>query len=145
MIVVAGVDASDLSLSVATRAAEEAGRRGVVLHAIHVFHPPSLVADGLATFPVDLGKAEAGEREAVWNRIRPILQESGVEFQTVDLEGYPPDVLVHYAQEHGGDLLVIGTRGRGELASLIMGSTSHRALHLSTCDVLVIKPGPPAT
>jgi nucleotide-binding universal stress UspA family protein len=59
----------------------------------------------------------------------------------VDLDGYPPDTLSSYATEVEAELLVLGTRGRGELASLILGSTSHRALHLATCDVLVVKPG----
>jgi nucleotide-binding universal stress UspA family protein len=39
-------------------------------------------------------------------------------------------------------VLVMGTRGRGEFASLILGSTSHRAIQLATCDVLIVKPDP---
>jgi nucleotide-binding universal stress UspA family protein len=68
------------------------------------------------------------------------MSEAGVAIERVDLEGYPPDTLVAYADEVGASLLVVGTRGRGELASLILGSTSHRAIHLSRCDVLVVKP-----
>ncbi len=145
MIVVAGVDASNLSLTVAARAGEEARRRGAELHAVHVFHPPSLVADGLAAFPLDIGAVAASERKAVWDRVLPVLENSAAAFTTVELEGYPPDVLVHYCQAQEAAVLVIGTRGRGELASLIMGSTSHRALHMSTCDVLVVKPSHPMT
>ncbi len=59
----------------------------------------------------------------------------------VDLNGYPADALVEYAGGVGADLIVVGSRGRGELAALLLGSTSHRILHLATCDVLVAKEG----
>jgi len=57
----------------------------------------------------------------------------------VDLEGYPPDVIVEYAQEIGADLIVVGSRGRGDLASLVLGSTSHRVVNHAPCDVLVVR------
>jgi nucleotide-binding universal stress UspA family protein len=68
------------------------------------------------------------------------MDQAGVPVERVDLDGYPPDTLVAYADDAAASLLVVGTRGRGELASLILGSTSHRALHLAKCDVLVVKP-----
>jgi nucleotide-binding universal stress UspA family protein len=49
------------------------------------------------------------------------------------------EALVQYADGVAASLLVVGTRGRGDFASLILGSTSHRAIQLSKCDVLVVK------
>jgi nucleotide-binding universal stress UspA family protein len=90
--------------------------------------------------PIDMGEMAEGERKAVWSQLEPALDEAGVPVTRVDLEGYPPDVLVAYASEVDASVLVLGTRGRGDFASLILGSTSHRAIHLATCDVLVVKP-----
>jgi nucleotide-binding universal stress UspA family protein len=89
---------------------------------------------------MDIAAIEAAERKAVWGSLDPILSEAEIPVKAVDLSGYPPDVLVDYATQNHANLLVIGTRGRGEFASLVLGSTSHRALHIAKCDVLVVKP-----
>jgi nucleotide-binding universal stress UspA family protein len=68
------------------------------------------------------------------------MAEAGFSVSRVDLDGYPPDALVGYAEEVAASLLVVGTRGRGEIAALFLGSTSHRAIHLAKCDVLVVRP-----
>jgi len=90
--------------------------------------------------PIDMGEIAEGERRAVWSQLEPALSRAEVPSTRVDLDGYPPDVLVAYATEAGASVLVVGTRGRGDFASLILGSTSHRAIQLATCDVLVVKP-----
>lgn len=67
----------------------------------------------------------------------PILDAHTVE--RGDPEGHPPDLLVDYASKVAASLLVVGTSSRGEFASLILGSTSHRTIPLAKCDVLVVK------
>jgi len=135
VIVVVGVDGSEHAVAVARRAVAEARLWDAELHVVHVFHAPVLPYMGT---PIDLAALADAEREAVWERVEPELRQ--VRFQRVDLEGYPPDTLVDYVRNVDADLLVVGSRGRGELAALILGSTSHRAIHLAPCDVLVVKP-----
>ena len=136
MVVVAGVDSSAHAVKVLGRALDEAKRRGAELHVVHVFNPPMLYME----VPIDMGEMAEGERKAVWSQLEPSLSGAWVPVTRVDLEGYPPDVLVAYATDVDTSVLVLGTRGRGDLASLILGSTSHRAIQLATCDVLVVKP-----
>jgi len=136
MIVVAGVDSSAHAGKVLARALDEARRRQAELHVVHVFNPPTIYME----VPVDMGEMAEGERRAVWSQLEPALDGAGVPVTRVDLEGYPPDVLVAYATDVDAVVLVLGTRGRGDFASLILGSTSHRAIQLATCDVLVVKP-----
>lgn len=135
MIVVAGVDDSPVSKQVVGRAMEEARWRGAEMHVVHVGYMPIIYTEA----PIDWGEVLESQRRAVWANLAEAMAGSDVSIEKVDLEGYPPDVLVSYANEVGADLLVVGTRGRGELTSLILGSTSHRAIHLATCDVLVVK------
>jgi len=143
MIIVVGVDDTEHSIKVLEHAIQVAQQRQAMLHVVHVFHLPPTVTAGYGIFPVDVDKLAAAERRRVWEPLQGHLARAHVPVETVNLEGYPPDALVAYVKNVAAGLLVVGTRGRGELASMVLGSTSHRAIHLSPCDVLVVKPQAP--
>jgi nucleotide-binding universal stress UspA family protein len=136
MTVVAGVDGSPISLDVARSAMAEARCRGTDLHLVHVTNFPLTYSEVAIVW----GEVMDAERRSAWAQLEGVIGDAGTGVERVDLEGYPADALVDYADEVGADLLVVGTRGRGEFASLILGSTSQRAIHVATCDVLVVKP-----
>lgn len=135
MPVVAGIDDSPVSRLVIDRALDEAGWRETDLRVVHVFHLPMVYTEAA----IDWTEVAEAQRAAVWAIAEESLTGADVAVERVDLDGYPPDTLVAYAAEVEASLLVVGTRGRGELASLVLGSTSHRAIHLAPCDVLVVK------
>jgi len=135
MIVVVGVDESSLAKEVLGKAIEEAGWRRAELHVVNVFQLPFTYVE----IPVDFVAVAEGHHSAVWGPLEGQLSESKVEIRRVELEGYPAEVLVSYANDIGASLLVVGTRGLGELGAMILGSTSHRAVHLAECDVLIVK------
>jgi len=135
MSVVAGIDDSPVASDVLAEAVEQARWRGTDLHVVHVFHLPMVYTEAA----INWAEVAEAQRAAVWAAAAGELDVDDLEVERVDLEGYPPDVLVDYASQVDAELLVLGTRGRGEIASLILGSTSHRAIHLATCDVLVVK------
>ncbi len=90
--------------------------------------------------PIDLTGIAESERVAVWDQLESALSAVDVPIKRIDLEGYPPDLLPDYAHKVRADLVVVGTRGRGNFASLVLGSTSHRAIQVAGCDVLVVIP-----
>jgi nucleotide-binding universal stress UspA family protein len=53
--------------------------------------------------------------------------------------GYAGREIVDDAIQHGVDVIVMGSRGRGDLAGLILGSTAHKVIHLADRPVLVIR------
>lgn len=135
MTVIAGVDDSPVAGQVVEKAIDQARWRNTDLHVVHVMHIPLVYTE----VAIDWAEVAEAQRTAVWDHLEPILTDVGVPVEKVDLDGYPPDTLVDYANEKQASLLVVGTRGRGDFASLILGSTSHRAIHLANCDILVVK------
>jgi nucleotide-binding universal stress UspA family protein len=143
MEVVVGVDGSPVAVPVLQAAVTEAKLRGAKLHVVHVVYVPATWVDGMTFMPGNIidSAYEAAEavKKSVWERVNSTLAGTDVEWVQVDRSGYPPDEVVDYATSIEADLIVIGSRGFGDLKSLLLGSTSHRVSHLSPCDVLIIK------
>jgi len=55
------------------------------------------------------------------------------------LHGNPGDKIVEYAEEADADLIVMGTRGHGRLASALLGSVSKHVVHHSKRSVYIVK------
>jgi nucleotide-binding universal stress UspA family protein len=53
--------------------------------------------------------------------------------------GSPGPTIVEYAEKYGIDLIVMGRRGLGRIADLLLGSVSHRVTQLADCACLTIK------
>ena len=136
MPIVVGVDETPVSERVLRKAIDEAKLRNEPLHVVHVYHPPLMYFATTLSEPVDFA---AHHRDKVWERLMPLLEMSHIEWERVDLDGYPGDVLNDYANNVHASLIVIGTRGRGDLSSLLLGSTSHRVAHIAKTDVLIVK------
>ncbi len=49
-------------------------------------------------------------------------------------------MIADVAREAGADTIVVGTRGRGPIAGLLLGSVTHRLLQIAPCPVLAVSP-----
>jgi nucleotide-binding universal stress UspA family protein len=137
MKIVVGIDASTHSESVLQRSIELCRAFGASLEVVHVFEMPFVYDLGSA---VNVDKMREAESEAVWAVIDPILDGvDDVEITKVDLTGGAARMLVAHAEDEEADLIVVGNRGRGDLASLVLGSTSHGVIHTASCDVFIVR------
>ena len=126
--VVAGVDGSAASLAALGFAAEEAALRDVPLIAICA----------LADAPGVLGGAGRMEEEfsrgmANWEKEHP---EVTVLRQVTN--GTPRSALLTAAND--AQMVVVGSRGRGGLAGMTLGSVTHALLHHASCPVGIARP-----
>jgi nucleotide-binding universal stress UspA family protein len=53
--------------------------------------------------------------------------------------GEPADEIVDLARLEGFDLIVVGSRGLGQVKELLVGSVSHKVVHMAPCPVLVVR------
>lgn len=139
MRIVVGIDDSSPSAVAVGRARALAEQLGADLHVVFVAHVPATVLAAMSGLPTIGDDFAEAQRANVWKGIEPLLEGCTRPVERVDLEGYPPDVLVEYADRQGADLIVVGSRGRGDIASLVLGSTSHRVVNHAACDVLIAR------
>ena len=64
------------------------------------------------------------------------LSAPGLTVETQILFGSPAEAIAAAAQE--GDMVVVGSRGRGAVARVLLGSVSDRLVHISQRPVLVV-------
>ncbi len=137
--IMVGVDGSVPSAAALRFAAEEARVRGARLRVVHAWHLPLLPGgetSGADLEYVELRRADA-ERlltEAV-AEIR--LEAEGVEIDSAAVEGRAAKVLVDEARD--ADLLVVGSRGRGGFAGLLLGSVGQQCAQHAICPVAIVR------
>jgi nucleotide-binding universal stress UspA family protein len=52
--------------------------------------------------------------------------------------GGPAHVIADTARRENADLIVVGTRGQSQVAGLLLGSVTHRLLHIAPCPVFAV-------
>ncbi len=135
-VVVVGVDGSEQARRASLAAAEEAMSRGVPLRVICSIAPFS---GSLAWVPAPLDReALHADISVQLNAGRNWLQSHFPDLLiTVEqLDGPPAEVLINASRT--AELLVVGTRGRGGFAGMLMGSTSQGVLHHAKGPVMVV-------
>jgi nucleotide-binding universal stress UspA family protein len=55
------------------------------------------------------------------------------------LEGNPAEAIIEVAKTRKSDLIVMGSRGLGRLAGLVLGSTSQKVVSHAPCPVLIVR------
>ncbi len=148
--VVVGVDGSAGAVEALRFALDEARRRNAKLRVVHAWSPPAatvVAAPGAVTPPTLVSTLPELRRElteeaerVVEHALRTVGAEesAGVEIETEIVEATPVEALLAASEQ--ADLLVVGTRGRGGFASLLLGSVSHQCAHHAACPVVVVPP-----
>ncbi|WP_410674962.1 universal stress protein [Amycolatopsis sp. cmx-4-68] len=142
--VVVGVDGSPNSEQAIAIAFEEASLRGVPLIAVHawndVTYEDAFGTARILTQPETLEQDEErllGQRLAGWPEKYP-----DVEINRRLVRDRPRHALLEAAAE--ARLVVVGSRGRGGFAGMLLGSRSQALVEHAGCPVLVVRPTPKA-
>ncbi len=68
-----------------------------------------------------------------------LLDEAGMAHSEHLFVGEPAEVISRFAREHGCDEIIIGSRGLGNIGSLLVGSVASKIIHLAEVPVVLVK------
>jgi nucleotide-binding universal stress UspA family protein len=134
--IVVGTDGSpgaEAALDWAVEEARQTGRRVLVVHAARVGESAVLAPLTLVGVP-----DPTSHGNEVLKRAAEHCRRAGLVVETMLAGGPPADRLVETSD--GAAMLVIGARGLGQAAALLLGSVSHDCAQRARCPLVVVKP-----
>jgi nucleotide-binding universal stress UspA family protein len=146
--VVAGIDMSHRDPVVLRTAFEEARRRQVMLRVVHTWFALDVSGSPVGPGGSQVGVGPIGDHHreerarAQQAQLDGVLQPWRQDYPDVKVAheavlGHPVKVLTGASQR--ASLVVVGARGAGEFAGLLLGSTTSALLHRAHCPVLVAR------
>lgn len=138
-------DGSDVAETAVEHALDLADRYGAELHTLYIVDTDSMTMS-LGTEQVDriragqfgeMDELESQARDAT-GRVARRAEERGLSVTEHIGAGQPHVEIVDYADEHGVDLVVMGSHGRGGVRRALLGSVAERVLRTTHRPVLVV-------
>ncbi len=135
-----GSDRATKALSHTVELAKKLGARMTLMHVVPCLPPYVNTA-------VDrLGHAQQAIIDELMRNGKEMLEQyvssisdKTIQFDTFIVMGQPADEILEKARAENYDLIVVGSRGLGEIKSYIMGSVSNRVSRHASCPVLIIR------
>jgi nucleotide-binding universal stress UspA family protein len=147
--IVVGVDGSPCSKTALRWAMAQAQQTGADVEAVAVWQFPTVYGAGFGyaypastfdgeTFDDDSAAADA--QKALDETVSEVCARADqpVKVLTRVAQGHPAEVLTTAAA--GAQMLVVGTRGHGTFAGILLGSVSQHCVQHAPCPVVVVPP-----
>ena len=135
--ILVAVDHSDITARVLDAARGLASLSHGEVWVIHLRERETVGRTGLLTSSESSEQAGADVTEVVGALTQAGIEAHGVVRDT--LLGHAASEIVTEAKERGVDVIVMGSRGRSDLAGLVLGSTAHKVIHLTDRPVMVVR------
>jgi nucleotide-binding universal stress UspA family protein len=142
--VLAALDFSQYSEITFTHALTLAKALGAELILLNVLNSRGLdVIQGLAAQGYDISRRALVEKHT--NASRSVLEKEyitragGVQVRALIKEGLPWDVILTTLKQESVDMVVLGTKGRSNLAGVLFGSTAEKVHRHSPCTVVSVR------
>lgn len=135
--ILAAVDGSDSSLHSARLALEIAQAMGAKLTIAYCVAPMLIPGEVPFTVVSEVVKAEVERGKKLLEETATTLGDASV--RTAMLEGAAAERIAEEAENEGFDLVVVGSRGRGAVARVLLGSVADRLVHICRKPVLVVR------
>lgn len=132
------VDGSEHALHATRKAAELARLMKPVEFRIVVAYDPIPLYLGEPNMQLVITNRK-GEAEEILSAAVKEVGTVPCEIHTEILEGDPASAILEVAKVRNSDVIVMGSRGLGRLAGLLLGSTSQKVVSHAPCPVLIVR------
>jgi nucleotide-binding universal stress UspA family protein len=136
--IVVGVDGSDASTRALKYACAHAARTGERVTALHAWSRTSVALDRYGYIPPLAGETQ----EEAQAHLEEIVGKARADHPDVMMSGQLHAATASRAlveESFDASLVVVGSRGLGPVAQVLMGSTSHDVVHHAHCPVAVVR------
>jgi nucleotide-binding universal stress UspA family protein len=79
------------------------------------------------------------DAQAILQKAVEIVGDVPAEVHTELIEGDAAESIIEVARTRNSDVIVMGSRGLGRLAGLVLGSTSQKVVSHASCPVLIVR------
>jgi nucleotide-binding universal stress UspA family protein len=138
------VDGSEHSRKALTLACHLARQDDAAVHILHVPevlpHEATLIwGIGAVAIGDELKEMDAAGKKVIAGAEAEARKLGVTHVQTHTARGEPARAIIQQAKTLGVDVIVMGCRGLGDLAGLMMGSVSHKVSHGAKCGVITVR------
>ncbi|HEX9546231.1 MAG TPA: universal stress protein [Acidimicrobiales bacterium] len=140
--VVVGTDGSQTAAIAVQSAAQMAAAFNAELLIVTAFQPQPVervdedVPEDIAWRITDSAVAEDHAVEAAQIALKQGLASKQI--HALSERGDPATALVRVAEERGGDVIVVGSRGMSSPSRFLLGSVPNKVSHHAPCDVMIV-------
>ncbi len=131
------VDGSDHAWKAVDLACDLAKLAGAELLAVNVVHKESYPEDPKLAAHYWYRKSLGTEIDRV---AKERMRDKGVDrMSSRVVEGHPAQAIIETAKSENVDMIFLGSRGLGDAMGLMLGSVSHKVMHLAHCTCVAVK------
>ena len=79
------------------------------------------------------------EAQEILKKTVKLVGNSNIDVHTEVIEGDAAEAIIEVANTRHSDVIIMGSRGLGRLAGLLLGSTSQKVVSHAPCPVLIVR------
>jgi nucleotide-binding universal stress UspA family protein len=140
MKILLAVDSSEDSKAALQAVATQCHPQETQVRVLHVLQPITLAAaPQMAPMYTPELEEEGGEAKKLVDRIASQLRGAGFDAEPILAKGDVREAIVDAAANWPADLIVVGSRGKGGLRRLLLGSVAEFVARHAPCSVLIAR------
>lgn len=112
---------------------------GASVDVMYAYQSASLLRKRAAAMMEEIKNILEEEAKEVVTEVAERLKAEGIKVTAVAVEGPAAEAILRASEESAPDLIVMGSRGAGGFANMLLGGVAEHVIHYSKVPVLIVK------